>query len=190
MRRKSLRRPKRGLPQARQEPRKKQRSYFVEIIGTTSTEKTTEDEGEQQQEQTSPETLAKDAAAVLAALSTPTKQKGKRKRETSMYFKAKRSTRIKVGKPQPPPKEPIIITDAPTKKKEESPSKISITYERGSPKTSTWKEKIRLMDTKTVLQEAKTSLQEMLSKLKETEKLEEEIEKQSQEEDKTEEIPE
>jgi len=30
-----------------------------------------------------------------------------------MYFKARRSTRIKVGKPQPPFKEPIIIDDAP-----------------------------------------------------------------------------
>ena len=65
---------------------------------------------------------------------------------------------IKVGKPHPPPKEPIIITDVPTEKKEESTSKTSITYERGSPKTSTWKEKIRLMDTNTVLQEAETSL--------------------------------
>lgn len=94
-----------------------------------------------------------------------------------MYFKSKRSSRIKVGKLQPPPKEPITIMDTLTKKKEESPSKISITYERVSPKTSTWKEKIRLMDTKIVLQEAKTSLQETLSKLKDIEKLEEEATK-------------
>ena len=79
---------------------------------------------------------------MLDALSTPTKQKGKRERATYMYFKAIRSTMIKVGKPQPPSKEPIIMEDAPTEKKEESPSKISITYERGSPKTCTWKERI------------------------------------------------
>lgn len=106
-----------------------------------------------------------------------------------MYFKARGSTRIKVGKPQPPAKEPIIIEDSPTEKKEESSSKISITYEIGSPKNSTWKERIKLMDTNTVLQEARTSLQETLSKLKEIEKMEEEAVKQSHEEDKTEEIP-
>ena len=83
--------------------------------------------------------LAREAIVVLAALSTPTKQKGKRKRQTSMYFKARRSTRIKVGKPQPQPKEPIVIEDTTTKPKEESPSNISITYERGSPKISTWR---------------------------------------------------
>ncbi len=59
--------------------------------------------------------LAREVAVVLATLSTPTKQKGKIKRQTSMYFKAKKITRIKVGKPQPPSKEPIIITDAPSK---------------------------------------------------------------------------
>jgi len=55
-------------------------------------------------------------------------------------------------------KEPIIIEDAPTVTKEESPFKISITYERGSPTTSTWKEMIKLMDSKAVLEEAQTSL--------------------------------
>ena len=106
-----------------------------------------------------------------------------------MYFKARTSTRIKVGKSQPPSKEPIIIEDAPTEKKEESPSKISITYERGSPKTSTWKKRIRLMDSKEILQEAQTSLQEILAKLKETKKLEEKAAEQSQVEDKAKEIP-
>lgn len=75
------------------------------------------DEGKEQHEQTSPETLARKATIILAALSTLAKQKGKRERQTSMYFKARRSTRIKVGKPQPPSKEPIIIEDAPTEKK-------------------------------------------------------------------------
>ena len=110
---------------------------------------------------------------MLVALSTPAKQKGKRKRQTSMYFKAKRSTQIKVGKPQPQSKEPIVIEDTTTKQKEESPSKISITYERGSPKTSTQRERIRMMDSKIAPQEDETSLQETLDKLKEMEKLEE-----------------
>lgn len=94
--------------------------------------------------------LAREAIDVVAALTTPTKQRGKRKR-TSMYFKARKSTRIKVGKPQPPSKEPIVIEDSPTKQKEDSSSKISITYEIGSPKTSTWKEKIKSMDSKAAL---------------------------------------
>jgi len=90
-----------------------------------------------------PETLARQVATILAVFITPGKQKGKRKRQTSMYFKAQRSTRIKVGKPHPPSKEPIIIEDAPIVSKEESPSKI--------PKTFTWKEGIKLMDSKVVL---------------------------------------
>lgn len=154
-----------------------------------NTRKTAKDEEEKQQEEVSPETLAREAAVVHAALNTPTKQKGKRKRQTSMYFKAWRSTSIKVGKPQPPLKEPIIIEDAHTMTKEESLSKISITYERGSPKTSTWKEMIKLMDSKAVLQEAQTSLQETLTKLKETEKLEKKAQEHSQEEGKAKEIP-
>jgi hypothetical protein len=50
--------------------------------------------------------------------------------------------RIKTGKPQPPSSSPITIEDAPTSPKERSPSKISVTYERGSPKTTTWKERM------------------------------------------------
>lgn len=46
-----------------------------------------------------------------------------------MYFKARRGTRIKVGRPQQQSKEPIIIEDTTPKPKEGSPSKISITYE-------------------------------------------------------------
>jgi len=64
-----------------------------------------------------------------------------------------------------------------TKNKEESPSKISITYERGSPKASTWKDIIKFMDSKVVVQEAETSLSETLAKLKEIEKLEEKVAK-------------
>jgi len=46
-----------------------------------------------------------------------------------MYFKARRSTQIKVGRPQPQLKEQIVIKDTTAKQKEESPSQISITYE-------------------------------------------------------------
>jgi len=97
------------------------------------------------------ETLAREVATILAALSTLAKPKGKRKRQPSMYFKARKSTRIKMGKPQPHSKEPIIIEDAHTAKKEESLSKTPITYERGSPRASTWKKRIKLMDSKIVL---------------------------------------
>ena len=65
---------------------------------------------------------------MLATLSTSPKQKGKRKREPSMYFKARRSMRIKTGRPQPPSKEPITIVDTQATPKEMSPSKASITY--------------------------------------------------------------
>ena len=41
--------------------------------------------------------LAREAAAVLAGLSTPPKPKGKRKRDPPLYFKARRSVRIKTG---------------------------------------------------------------------------------------------
>ena len=74
---------------------------------------------------------------MLATLRTPQKQKWKRKRQTSMYFKERRSTWIKVGRAQPQSKEPIVIQDTTAKPKEESPSNMSITYERGSSKTST-----------------------------------------------------
>lgn len=89
--------------------------------------KTADEEEEKQQEEVSPETLAREVAAIVVALSTPAKQKGKSKRQPSMYFKARKSTRNKMGKPQPPSTEPIIIEDVPTITKEESPSKISIT---------------------------------------------------------------
>ena len=66
---------------------------------------------------------------MLETLKTPPKQKGKRKRQTSMYFKARRSTRIKVGRPQLQSKEGIIIEDTTPKPKEGFPSNISVTYE-------------------------------------------------------------
>jgi len=148
-------------------------------IETVDTGISTGSREKEQQEEKLPEILAREAVAVLAALSTPPKQKGKRKRKTCMYFKARRSTQIKVGRPQPQSKVPIVIEDTTPKPKEESPTNMSITYERGSPKTSTWREKIRLVDSKTALQEAETSLQETLAKLRETEKLEEKVAKPS-----------
>ena len=116
--------------------------------------------------------LTREAAAVLAALSTPPKPKEKRKRETPLYFKSRRSVRINTGKPQPPSSSPIIIEDAPTSPKERSPSRISVTYERGSPKKTTWKERIDQLTTKAWLQDAEDALQETLARLKETERME------------------
>ena len=112
--------------------------------------------------------LAQEAAAVLAGLSTPPKQKGKRKRETPLYFKARRSVRIKTGKPQAQSSSPIVIEDTPTSPKEKSPSKVTVTYEKGSPKKNTWQEKLE----KTQLQEAENVLQDTLARLQETEKRE------------------
>jgi len=116
--------------------------------------------------------LAREAAAVLAALSTPPKPKEKRKRETPLYFKARRSVRIKTGKPQPPSSNPITIEDAPTSPKERSPSKISVTYERGSPKKTTWKDRLDQLASKARLQDVEDALQETLARLKETERME------------------
>ena len=42
--------------------------------------------------------MVREAAVVLVALSTPTKQKEKRKRQAFMYFKAKKSTRIQTSR--------------------------------------------------------------------------------------------
>ena len=80
--------------------------------------------------------------------------------------------RIKIGKPQPSSKVPITIEDSPSTKGKESPSKTPITYESGTPRSSTWKEKAVLQDPKIFLHEAQTVLQETLSKLLETQKLE------------------
>ena len=45
------------------------------------------------------ETLEREVVTTLTALSTPGKQKQKRKRKTSMYFRVRNSTTIKIGKP-------------------------------------------------------------------------------------------
>jgi len=49
-------------------------------LETTDIGKTTAEEERKQQEEVSPEILAREATTVLAALSTPAKPKGKRKR--------------------------------------------------------------------------------------------------------------
>ena len=95
---------------------------------------------------------------MLAALSTPPKPREKRKREAPLYFKARRSFRIKTGRPQPPSSSPITIDETPTSSRERSPSKISVTYERGSPKATTWKERMDRLALTTPLQDAEAVL--------------------------------
>jgi len=55
----------------------------------------------------------RDAATSLTALSTLIKQKGKRQRQTPLYFRTRKSTRIRQGKPQTSNKIPIEIEDSP-----------------------------------------------------------------------------
>jgi len=42
--------------------------------------------------------LVREAVVVLVVLSTSTKQKGKKKRQASMYFKARKSIRIQTSR--------------------------------------------------------------------------------------------
>jgi len=65
-----------------------------------------------------------------------------------MYFKARKSAKIKIGKPQPSSTTPIHIEDSPSAKVKESLSKTCITYERGTTRSSTWKGKAILQDQK------------------------------------------
>jgi len=60
--------------------------------------------------------LEREVAVAVATLSTPIKQNQKRKIKTSMYFRARKSIRIKIGKPQPSSKIPITIEDSPSTK--------------------------------------------------------------------------
>ena len=122
------------------------------------TEKTKREEQGVEKIEVSPETLEREVETTLPTLNIPVKPKQKRTRRTSMYFRSQKSTRIKMGKPRPSSTVPIIIEDSPTIKGEESPSKTPITYERGSPKSSTAKERLQLQDSKTTIQEAQTFL--------------------------------
>ena len=47
----------------------------------------------------SPEATEREVVAVLTTLSTPIKKKGKIRRKTPLYFRTRKSTRIKQGKP-------------------------------------------------------------------------------------------
>jgi len=49
----------------------------------------------------------------LTALSTPIKSKGKRQRQTPLYFIIRKIPRIKQGRPQTPTKTVIITKDSP-----------------------------------------------------------------------------
>lgn len=52
----------------------------------------------------------------MNSLSTPFNSKGKRQKKAPFYFKTRRSTRIKQGKPQTPTKTEIIVEDSPKEK--------------------------------------------------------------------------
>jgi len=65
-----------------------------------------------------PEPTEKEAIAALDALSTPIKSKKKRQRQTPMYFKTRKSTRIGQGKSQTPTRTPIFIEESPSKGEE------------------------------------------------------------------------
>ena len=62
----------------------------------------------------------KEATTALTTLSTPVKKKGKRRRQTPLYFRTRKSTRIKQGKPQISTKIPIEIEDSPTPRDKEA----------------------------------------------------------------------
>ena len=54
------------------------------------------------------------ATATITDLSTPVKKNGKRRRKTPLYFRTRKITRIKQGKPKISTKIPIEIEDSPT----------------------------------------------------------------------------
>lgn len=126
--------------QARKEEGKETKEGKVEETKKETKEGEKEAEKAKQGEE-SPKTLEREAEAALTTISTSVKPKHKRKRQTSMYFKARKSTRIKTRKPQPSSKVPITIEDSPSIEVKESPSKTPIIYERWTPRSSTWKGK-------------------------------------------------
>jgi len=67
----------------------------------------------------SPEAPNRKATAAFNALNSPVMQKGKRRRQTPLYFRTRKSTRIKQGKPQISTKIPIEIEDSPTPRDKE-----------------------------------------------------------------------
>lgn len=131
----------------------------------------------------SPEHTEREATTALTSLNTPIKQKGKRQRQTPLYFRTRKSTRIRQGKPQTPTKIPIVIEDSPKqqekmpppmkKKERRSSAQISpespITYVKMPVTRSTSsKGKEILRDTQQDLHEVEAVLRETLLNLQET----------------------
>jgi len=78
----------------------------------------------------SPEATERELVAALTTLTTLIKKKGKRKMQTPLYFRTRKSTRIRQGKPQTSTKIPIQIEYSPTQK-DKMPSPMSpIAYVR------------------------------------------------------------
>lgn len=135
-------------------------------------------EGEEDKEESprvSLEPNEREASTTLTTIITPIIKKGKRQRQTPLYFKTSKSTRIRQGKPQTPTKIPIVIQDSP-KKQEKIPSpKSLITYVRiPMTRSTSSKGKEILQDTQHYLEEAETILHDTLLNLQETQKLENE----------------
>lgn len=86
-----------------------------------------------QQTNLPPGTLEKEVATTLATLSTHVKEK--RKMHTPMYFRTKKSARVKLGRPKTPTKSPIKIKKPPNRKYEIGPEEGKI-QEVTSPKKS------------------------------------------------------
>ena len=60
----------------------------------------------------SPKATEKEGVDALPALSTPIKSKGKRQRYTPLYFRTRRSTKIKQGRHQTPTNITIILEES------------------------------------------------------------------------------
>jgi len=124
----------------------------------------------------SPKPTKREVAAALTALTTPIKQKGNRQRQTPLYFKTRKSTRIRQEKPQKPTKIPIVIEDSPNKKEKMPSPKSPITYVRMPMTRSTSsKGKAILQDTQQNLQEVEAVIQDTMLNLQKTQKLEKEV---------------
>jgi len=112
------------------------------------------------------EPTEREATTSLIALSTLIKKKGKRQRQTPLYFRTRKSTRIRQGKPQTPTKIPIVIENSP-KQQDKMPSpKSPITYvRRPMTRSTSSKGKAILQDTQQDLHEAEVVLHDTLLNL-------------------------
>ena len=125
------------------------------------------EENKEQLARVPPEATKREAIASLTTLSTLVKQKCKR-RQAPLYFRTRKSTRIKQGKPQISTKTPIEIEDSPTQRDKMTSPKSPITYiRRPSTRSNSLKGKSILQDPQKNLQEVKTILQNPLKKLQE-----------------------